>query len=427
MKYSSFWLLAGLLTGGPVAAGMCDFYAGAGAAVINQMSGKCTLLDGGRTDPKEGREKCAVDGTPTGEFVWKKGKRNGPGWFIDGNRQRAVMVFRDGQAHGAATLADINGKRLCDLVFVDNRAEGLVREFHPSGQLREVTLWKNGKKTGTLIGLTEAGEVTALDCAPQSLIPEDKIPCGHDGKLSNVQLYGGDGKPRRSFLRFQNGVIKAQTTTDLKGSTVEKTFPRAGDRSYFLAKESYPDGKLFRTYTSNNHFPDGSYVEYAPSGQKQEESVYADRLLQKRTLWYLNGQIKSTLVRQSDGSQDIREYFDNGKLALEGIYALRDPASESLYNRIPNGKERQFRENGTPKSEATYVMGQRDGITRLFHGNGKVAEEAEYRKDRLLSRVCYGPSGSETLRETYFEDGSRKAGTEAVSAEERRNRCNPVN
>jgi antitoxin component YwqK of YwqJK toxin-antitoxin module len=129
---------------GAARADQCSFIGRAGGRV-SPRSGQCTLDSAA---VKDGREVCTQEGRTISETTWRKGERQGPGWYVDYNNQKLEVRWRGVVVDGPVKVYDKTGALLCTLSVVNGKTEGVVRELWPSGNPKSATLFKNGESQG---------------------------------------------------------------------------------------------------------------------------------------------------------------------------------------------------------------------------------------------------------------------------------------
>ena len=102
-------------------------------AKVSERSGTCSLESAAT---KDGREVCkANDGRVVSETTWKKGERQGPGWYLDYNDQKLEVRWKGDVVDGPVKVFDRTGTLECTLTVVNGKTQGVVRELWPGGQL----------------------------------------------------------------------------------------------------------------------------------------------------------------------------------------------------------------------------------------------------------------------------------------------------
>ena len=119
---------------------------------------------------------------------------------------------------------------------------------------------------------------------------------------------------------------------------------------------------------------DGLCEEYGPDGLLTESCVYKADLKDGRCKLYgREGKLREErlyVAGQQRGA--FTAYWPNGKVVERG--ALDESGR-------PHGVKERFREDGTPDSLETYVHGEKDGVEREWHPNGKLRRETWWKKN----------------------------------------------
>ena len=395
----------------------CTFIARAGAKV-SPRSGNCSLDN---QSIKNGKEVCTHEGKTISETTFRAGQPEGPGWYTDYNNQKLEVRWKGEVVDGPVKVFDKTGALECTMTMTGGKAEGVVRELWPSGKLKRATLFKGGEASGPKLGLVEDGKVFELTCGEASFTPEDRKLCGFEGGVSTVQFVQPDGRPRQYLARYQKGVLLEEETVDDQGRPMVRK--HAGDRVDVTRK--FENGKTYRSYSTVKGDYDGDFKEWNAEGQRVEEAKYGKGRVIGRTRYYLNGKTKQELsVDPKTGVISAKEFWDTGTPKKTGTY---QPCRNDrcLDWPTPEGTVREFGEDGRLERESQYAGGQLDGVRKVFHRNGKPASEETYEKGQLRKLRCWASDGKVQLEEEYFEDGSRKSGSPALSSEERARLCRP--
>ena len=387
----------------PALADECHFYAAAGSRA-NHATADCT--------PSGDQETCAKNGKTLAEFHLKGGKRNGPGWYLDGNDRKLAYTYKDGLANGPGKVFDKDGSLLCEMQFVDDKAEGLVRES-AKGKVKGVYLYKKGDNTEARLTFTKGGHLSAITCGEQSFAPEDKEYCGWGGKTQNVTLYNDREEPSAFGMVLRDGKMISQTGKDGHGKKYVKTFPHPGNKRDYDMTVSFDDGKPYRTFSMRDEKEDGAFVEFAPTGQKVEDSRYDASGQAEKTTFYLNGNPKEKLKLSGATTVTFQRFWDSGKLQEEGAYVVeaarkRHPEFDrwGLYHRT--GPYQSFYESGKPREQGAFVDGKEEGPYKIFYENGVLADDEVYKAGTLTHLRHFNDKGTLEKDEEYFPDGSRK-------------------
>jgi antitoxin component YwqK of YwqJK toxin-antitoxin module len=405
-----------------VLADECNFYAKTGAKV-SPRSGDCTI-DGKPTEGggKTGLERCLhrQDKRVVSELNWKNGKRDGAGFYFDNNDRRIVATFSNDLAEGPAQVFSKENKLLCEMEFKGGKTQGAVRELYPSGKLKGAYEISGDREGRGKIELLEDGKVQNLYCAERSMVPQDVVPCGFDGKISRVQRHSSDGSPIRNVGYWQNGKLTKVETVDREGRPMTRTYPLPGDDETYDTETSHENGKVFRAYsTKKNHF-DGTFREFSEEGTMLLEIVYEQEKLKSQNQYYMNGKLKRSVKKAKGGEQlDVQEFWDNGKLYVDGTFVESQYQSGSWDSLVEDGRVLRYSKDGVLQEERRYRDGRFEGDQKIYFASGKLAVEQRYVKDEIRMMKCYDPSGKLELTEEYYEDGSLKAGSTEMTQKER--------
>lgn len=84
----------------------------------------------------------------------------------------------------------------------------------------------------------------------------------------------------------------------------------------------------------------------------------------------------------------------------------RPPHGRKEWCELPDGTQHgpslSYYKDGVVKAEANFENGQLQGVFRLWHTNGQVAEQGQYDKDKRSGEFsAYGEDGTRRLRQTF--------------------------
>jgi antitoxin component YwqK of YwqJK toxin-antitoxin module len=341
--------------------------------------------NGQTTAGKSGLMRCTDDSGPVSlrEQTLRNGRFIGPARFVMASgERREYSVNANGNRDGVIREWDARGILRREENMDDGQAIGEQKSFAASGRLQRLDYVVN-RRVALSIGYLEDGSVSALRCAPVSLLPQDQPLCGHDGQASAVTLYREPGQVSGT-VSFLAGALVRQTVVNQQGVLVRseevKRTPGEADRR--IKRVYYPSGQ-FRSETDLlQRDPDvlvreGVVREWAESGQLTQQTVWAAGREQRIEQWYLNGQRKFVQTIRREGRNEEREttsYWDNGQRAADNV-----ERNGRLF-----GWQRYFTEAGVLQREDE-------------HGPRGV----------LLLRKSYNAQGALEKEERFLEDGSR--------------------
>jgi uncharacterized protein len=401
----------------------CSFYAKTGAKV-SPRSGECTIA-GNPVEDREGKsglERCVhrEDKHVVSELNWKNGKRDGAGFYFDNNDRRIVATFKNDLAEGPAQVFSKENKLLCQLEFKEGKSLSAVRELYSSGKLKAAFEIAGDREGKGHLELLENGKVQRLQCATQSMVPEDVALCGFDGKLSRVQFHSSDGSEIRNVGYWQNGKLTKVETVDRNGMPMTRMYPQPGDDDTYDVEILHKTGKVARAYGMKKNYLQGPYREFSEEGTMLNEIVYEREQPQSRNQYYMNGKLKRSVKKSIEGKQLlVQEFWDTGKLKVDGTFVESQYQRGSWEGLVEDGRVMRYAKDGQLQEERHYREGRYDGNQKLFFASGKLAVEQTYKNDEIRMMKCYDPSGKLELSEEYYEDGSLKTGSTEMSEKER--------
>jgi len=340
-------LAASLLSPGVAVAARCQFSGVEGGAV------EVNTDNGAETEGKTGLLKCYRDGKLWREQELRDGRYIGldKRYDDDGSvSERQVNV--NGNSHGLKREFYPGGQLQSEASYDDGDVVGLSRSFHRNGQVAILRFSaRRGESPGSVLEWNEAGQLTELRCAKASSFPEDRAPCGFDGKQSRVELFDRRGRKQGERVH-REGVLRSAKSFDAAGGLVE--------HSEFSA-----DGRIDRRY-------------HAGGGLAFEQRIEGDYIVAEFE-WFMNGQRKRKTEREPV-DRDARVVTD------------------------------WYRDTGVLQSREQ-LRGRRRLVEEKFDEAGRLAETLDYDDEGRLSRQRkYAADGTLTLDDSFYPDGSRKRG-----------------
>ncbi|MBT1071104.1 toxin-antitoxin system YwqK family antitoxin [Pelotalea chapellei] len=382
---------------------------------------------------RDGTERCYDHNGKKvkAEFLWHKGELQ-KGWAFVSTNQKIDFTAKDGTLHGIARVYSKKGDLSCEIPFDHGIANGVVREFYPSGALKTVYIVEKANKTGKgEVAFDKDGEIIQLSCGPQPVHPKDAEWCGRNGKEATVEISGRRGGATR--LTHRDGKLVQTEVTDKEGQRLAKIFTEPGNDRQYEQKEYFATGRLRRSFSINNGKTVGKYLLYAESGALLDEVRFSDKEkpLEHKS-YYLNGKLKSHAAKFEAAAKDaaetasgkkkrsgraeddqffvLKSYHDNGVIEHEGIYTTAYEGMDKdrpvwEFSR-PHGMVRNYNEDGSLAFEGNYQNGRAEGLLRNINSKGIKTDEV-YRQGTLQSRKQFDAGDKLLLEEEFFEDGSR--------------------
>jgi len=312
--------------------------------------------------------KDEATGKLTKKVILKDGKRDGTCIYYDKNTglvQAEENYVNDKKDGVTKKYYPKTGKLQSEMTYSNDRTVGLSKSYYENGKLKYIGNRLEPAKQDTSIRFNNKGQIISISCGPTSIIKDDNIWCGRNGRDGEVFLY------------------------DMKGQKIEK-------RAYL---NLVPNGKWIRFHTNGkpaaetnyvNGKLDGKSTSFLENGILEKEIDYKDNSKIQAIEYYQNGSPKvKEVYNLPNRTTAITEYYDNGKPHVEGIYR---------YNR----KEDSFYFQSFSYSPV--------GLIKEYYEDGILAKESLYNdKSVLVSKKEYSKKGELISDEDYFPDGSRKA------------------
>ena len=351
-----------------------------------ELNGESVSPNNGHTTAgKSGVMRCTDDSGPIRlrEQTLRDGRFEGPALFVmHSGERREYSVNARGNREGVFREWDASGTLRREQNLDNGQAIGEQKTFAASGHLARLDYVVN-RRVAVSIGYLADGSLSALRCAPVSLLPQDRSVCGHEGQASAVTLHREPGQASGT-VSFLAGELVRQTVVNAQGGLVrsEELTRTPGEPDRRIKRVYYPSGQLRSETDLLQRDPDvlvreGVVREWASSGQLTQQTVWVAGREQRIEQWYLNGQRKFVQTIQREGRNEQRDttsYWDSGERAAE--------------NAERNG--RLF------------------GWQRYFGETGVLQREDEHGpRGVLLRRKTYDGRGALEKEERFLEDGSR--------------------
>jgi antitoxin component YwqK of YwqJK toxin-antitoxin module len=353
---------------------------------------------------QDGQVRCWKDGEVVIDLRIDQGRKTG---FVTQRTTRGSrrVAYRDNKQHGEERTFE-NGK-LTSVSSFENGERIWRKELRPDGRLASYTRRYPGGSAE--LSSREDGHLTRLQCLPAAKDdPEVRKPCGFDGPAT-TSIYDGTGKVSR-VLTFKDGLLQkegAGTSDYAARSEVSfKDGKKQGEERVLRA-----DGRLESTIGWDRGVKEGKEISYADDGKKVvKEILWKGGEMGQLREWYLNGNLKLEESFRGPKSKRMKSYWDSGKTELEGDLVLCETRDYGFVFRdwCEEGVQRSYFENGTPAGEASFHLGKRQGPSKTWWENGKLASVEEWADDRPTKAKRWAKDGKLISDDEFESDGSRK-------------------
>ncbi len=375
-------------------------------------------------DKKEGKAYYYFDnGMLKEEISYSGGKKQGPGREYDekGNvitifeyhnnylisRQRINRYDAQGRKQGIWMTFFPSGKVNKEMKYLDDKLDGLYKEFNENGNLVISLKYKEGK-------ITEDQEQIAL---------QDNIDFRTELNDKGVLVSSGSfikDKPVgvHRYYNEQGKVIDAKIYNDFNNVMSEGIIDETGSKEGDW-KDYYDSGELKAVGTYRDNLQTGRWSFYYKDGKKEQEGSYLRGLYDGLWTWYYeNGNVwreESYFNGKEDGV--ATEYDELGNIITKGeyingekegpwYYKVNDHTEEGSYQTgLRSGIWKYYYEDGVLQFEGNFEQGLAEGKHKYYYPNGILKEERFYvRGVREKNWKKYDEQGNLEMTITYKSD-----------------------
>ncbi|HUX53160.1 MAG TPA: tetratricopeptide repeat protein [Williamwhitmania sp.] len=287
----------------------------------------------------------------------KNGNRNGLWRYYNPNGiLTSELTYVDDDQSGPQKTYYVNGTIHEEYYCDSNKINGLYREYYKSGKLKSQSWYINDLQQGPSITYFYNGKVESSGFLNKGV------------EVGEVTLYTSDGKINEELTFNDDGILTAIKQYNSMGSLLDSAFLPNGNGK---AIQHFENGqvKSIQTYAMGN-FND-SLTSFFPNGNVRARSYYI--------YGKLNGSLKM--------------WDSKGRIYLEKTYLLGDNEGEyHSYN------------DGVLFYDGSYLNDEENGISKIYHPNGKTYKEYEWQNgDRTGYSNYYSPDGVLMYRLQYID------------------------
>lgn len=318
------------------------------------------------------------DGKKMSEVNYTNGEADGyyTSWHANGNLQREGW-YKNDKRQGLWKYYHLNGKLRMEMYFLNDKYDGWYKEYNINGDLENKYLFDNNVPIGHVCYDT-AGRLTDSVYFTSNNMQISVSHWAPAVGLKDLEYYiknsNSEGKSTRKFI---TGKIKE-----------ENNF--AGGNKTGMCTEYYPNGNITCKGLYKDHNRNGVWAFYDWMGNLEHEGEYKDGNSDGKHKQYCSKQL-ITEYNYKNGTKDgLQTYYSsNGKIALVLYYDHGDITGYTHEGKdgklLPEIKIKKgvgsvvaYYADGTKSAELTvkdYLL--KDDL-KLYHTNGKVAEERHY-------------------------------------------------
>lgn len=393
----------------------------------SQRNGKEWTYQGGELIQVCDFIRDTLDGTCEnykGGRIWKtipfvKGLEEGKGFEFDSvGNIITIMHFRDGflrrterqnrtdklgRKQGIWRTYHDNGITASEATYVDDRRNGLYKEYDRKGELTLLEKYDDG------LLVTDAEETTVLDI---------KNEYGSDGSIIGTGTYR-DGKKHGVHRTYdETGSIVASSIYEKGVKTAEGLIGVSGryEGDWILF---YQDGSVKEKGAYEDGVREGDWEFYYENGELRQKGEYRQGRVQGRWVWYYKD---GNLRREEEyrrGREDgvSIEYDPTGRTLAKGQYidGLKDGPWEyrigdytikgSYLEGEKDGSWLGIYDNGKKRFTGSFQAGYPIKKHRYFFRNGQLSQEGKYSSGRKDGEWRRMDEDGEVILRTIYDQG----------------------
>ena len=224
----------------------------------------------------------------------------------------------------------------------------------------------------------------------------------NDNSMSGNDILGDISGAKPNTPDINKGNNELQNMASPAGAGGGAAAGGAGAAGAGAGGAGTPDSNVFTTKTD-----DGGTMQRIEDGNGNTTTTYTDK----------NGVLRSVVSDGADGSKDVKQYDENGKLDREYREDING-THEKLYNNgkltndIKHGADgsmdvKQFNENG--KLDREYHSDKNSSTERTYHENGQLKSERTNDVNGNGHYHAYKEDGSEDFKSEWKNDASMAA------------------
>ncbi len=319
-------------------------------------------------------------------------------------------------------------------LYLDDKKEGPSYYYYPSGKVRQIINYKNGKKQGTGKEFDEKGTVITLYEYHNDYMTSREF-------INRVNEKGQKAGTWKTF--YTDGKLKEED--NYKNGVLDGTTKMYSDKGNLINERAYREGKIIEegiqmkveaieliTYYDDgvtikrkgiylDEIPVGFHYFYNTAGKPEKSIRYNNNGIrtgegpvdetEKRTgewkLYFETGELRAQGQFANDRQNgEWKFYFQDGKTeqtgnfnngVMEGEWKWYFPSGNILREEVyakskPNGMSVQYSDSAAIIAKGEYIEGEREGP--WIENVGKVREEGSY--------IMGSKNG---MWKTYYNDG----------------------
>jgi antitoxin component YwqK of YwqJK toxin-antitoxin module len=295
-------------------------------------------------------------------------------FYTDEGKLKSKFEYAFNQKNGCAIIYDSLEHVKTELFYLNDTILNEKIEYYPTGEIKSITNFINGKADGLALEFSKDGDVIS------EIIYDD----GFIKSKIELNRYDSNGN-KTGYWRvlYPDGTIQSETTYK-EGEIV-------GYQKLYDKKGRLTELKNYNTIKGKSNGEDVELIQLY-------KEFYPQTVKPKIVGGFYNG-MKQGMFREYDlEGQLINGYiYKNDTLIAEGLI---------LPDGTYNGEWKYYYPNGTVASEGTYINGKKNGLWTYYYENGKKQQVGKFKNDSPVGEwKWFYPSGSMKKIEYYNQKG----------------------
>ena len=293
-------------------------------------------------------------------------------------------------------------------LYLDDKKEGQSLYFYPSGKIKQIINYKNGKRQGISKEFDEEGTViTMYEYHNDYMISRDFINRVNDKKQKTGVW--------RSF--YDDGKIKEEDI--YKNGERDGTTKFYSEKGNLINERVYQKGKIIEEGIQMKVEPIDLFTYYEDGVTIKRNGLYLDSIPVGYHYFYNKSGVPEKAIRYENGIRtaeglvdenkkrtgEWRIYLGTGELRAQGRYA----------NDLQNGQWEYYFKTGGKVQIGNFTNGYMDGDWKWYFPSGNLLREEIYVRGRLNGvSIQYSDSATIVAKGEYIEGEREGAWIENV-------------
>ena len=293
-----------------------------------------------------------------------------------------ITTYKNGDYNGLYEKYAKNGQVISRIFLVDNKIQGMVEAYNEVGNLLSEKNIVENKQEGETKTYYLSGEVDNKLNYKAALLEGEQLQYFSSGLIWKKLLYKNNLLDGTFEEYHENGILKKKG--QYAAGTMTGVWLSYYDNKQLLDSGSYNNmgalvGKWVSYYKNGNleqiskydlkGKKSGDQKEYDVDGILHGVYIYSDNQLTSYTIYDKKGVVVST-GKVKGGTLVYKTYYPDGKtLSAEGIF--KDGMQE--------GEWKFYNQNDFLETKSQYSKGELNGLTINYYSNGFVESEKYYK------------------------------------------------